>query len=88
MDEVLPVVSEWFALPNFRVLSPGPRHREILTGILTESQSRGPLVTDAHLAALAIEHGATLCTTDRDFRRFAGLRLDFPLSAQEPAPGA
>jgi predicted nucleic acid-binding protein len=41
--------------------------------------ARGALIMDAHLAALAIEHGATLCTNDRDFLRFAGLKVEFPL---------
>ena len=80
ISEAVSVVNEWLAQPNFGVLSPGERHWEILSGILAESQSRGPLVTDAHLAALAIEHGATLYTADRDFRRFAGLRVQYPLS--------
>ena len=47
--------------------------------MIDEGQAKGPLVMDAHLAALAIEHGATLCTTDRDFTRFKGLRLLNPL---------
>jgi predicted nucleic acid-binding protein len=47
--------------------------------LLTKSQARGPLIMGAHLAALAIEHGATLCTNDRDFLRFPGLKVEFPL---------
>ena len=49
--------------------------------LLADAQARGPLVSDAALAALAIEHGATLCTTDRDFARFPGLRWKNPLDA-------
>ncbi len=56
------------------VLNPGERHREILSRLLPASQARAALVTDAHLAVLAIEHGAVLHTTSRDFSRFAGLR--------------
>jgi len=81
-EEAVSIVNEWLAQPNFGVLSAGERHWEILSALLTESQSRGALVTDAHLAALAVEHGATLYTSDRDFRRFSGLRLEYPLTAQ------
>jgi hypothetical protein len=47
---------------------------------MTKGQPHGPLIMDAHLAALAIEHGATLATTDRDFTRFPGLRILNPLA--------
>jgi predicted nucleic acid-binding protein len=47
--------------------------------MLVAGQARGPLISDAHLAALAMEHGATLVTNDRDFARFAGLRVEYPL---------
>jgi len=70
--EALAVVSEWLS-----------RHFQILSTLLLVAQASGSLVTDAHLAALAIEHGALLCTTDRDFARFPGLRFQNPL--QEPA---
>ena len=51
---------------------------------MVDGEAQGPLVMDAHLAAPAIEHGATLCTKDRDFARFPGLRFRNPLSANEP----
>jgi uncharacterized protein len=50
-------------------------------GLLVEAQVSGPLVMDAFLAALALENGATLVTTDRDFSRFPKLRLSDPTSA-------
>ena len=59
--------------PGVRVVVPTARHWAILEGLIVDSKARGPLVSDAHLAALAIEHGATLYTTDRDFSRFDGL---------------
>jgi toxin-antitoxin system PIN domain toxin len=77
--EASATVSEWLALPNVSVPSPGDRHWAILSRLLTEGQVRGALVTDAHLAALAIEHGATIATVDRDFARFPGLRFFNPL---------
>jgi predicted nucleic acid-binding protein len=64
-----------------RVLVEGERHWSILSGLLTEGQAVGPLVMDAHLAALAIEHGAILYTTDRAFSRFAELETVNPIEA-------
>jgi toxin-antitoxin system PIN domain toxin len=72
-------VSSWLALPAISTIDPGERYWEVLKGLLHRAQVSGPLVTDAALAALAIEHGATLCTTDRDFARFPGLRTFNPL---------
>jgi toxin-antitoxin system PIN domain toxin len=79
ITEALNTVSEWLSLHIVRVLDPGERHFGILTSLLPQAQARGPLVMDGHLAALAIEHGATLCTTDKDFARFPGVRLFNPL---------
>ena len=72
-------VSSWLALPSVAPLDPGERYWDILRELLHRAQVTGPLVSDAALAALAIEHGATLCTTDRDFARFPGLRTITPL---------
>lgn len=74
-------VSSWLARPNVGILEPGERHWEILRRLLEEGQVAGPLVTDAALAALAIEHGATLHTTDRDFSRFTGLKWKNPIAS-------
>ena len=60
-------------------LEPGERHWPIFRSLAADGQISGPLVMDAALAAIAIEHGATLCTTDRDFARFAGLSWKNPL---------
>ena len=72
-------VDEWLDCPAVSIVHPGERHWGVLRRLLPAAQARGPLVTDAHLAALAIEHGATLYTTDRDFSRFQGLRTRNPL---------
>ena len=61
------------------VPNPAEQFWERFRAQVTEAQVKGPLVTDAALAALALEHGAVLCTTDRDFRRFRGLRVENPL---------
>ena len=79
LDEAVRHVDSWFRQPATRLVQPTERHWPILSRLLPDAQARGPLVMDAHLAALAIEHGATLCTTDRDFSRFPGLRVFDPL---------
>ena len=74
-------VGTWLAQPNAGILDPGERHLEILAALLRDGQASGPLVMDAALAALAIEHGATLCSTDRDLARFAGLDWHDPVAS-------
>ncbi len=61
--------------PKVTVVEPGPRHAEILERLVMENQATGPLLTDAVLAALAVEHGGTLAYTDRGFARFGGTAL-------------
>lgn len=73
------IVREWLALPSVTILHPGEAHWEILAELIVRAKVQGPLVSDAHLAALAIEHGATLYSTDHDFARFPGLRWVDPL---------
>ncbi len=80
MPEAVSAVSEWLEQPAVWILDPGERHWSVLQRLLPDAQAGGPLVVDAHLAALAIEHGATLCTHDRDFARFPGLRVSYPLA--------
>ena len=79
LQEAGEIVSGWLSNPDVSLLQPTERHWNILSNLLTDSQAKGPLVMDADLAALAIEHGAVLCSTDRDFTRFKGLRLLNPL---------
>jgi uncharacterized protein len=73
-------ISSWFAEPAAGILEPGERHWEILRGLVRGGQAAGPLVMDAFLAAIALEHGATGCTTDRDFSPFSGLKWINPLA--------
>ena len=79
-DEAIEIVSAWFSRPNVSLVQPTERHWTILADTLRDAQVRGPPVSDAHLAALAIEHGAKLATTDRDFARFKGLETIDPLA--------
>lgn len=73
-------VSEWLAVPGVEPLNPGERHWKLLAQMAIEHRCSGPLLSDAHLAALAIENGATLYSADRDFARFRGLRWVNPLA--------
>lgn len=73
------IVEEWLACPAVILVGPSDGYWSLLKEQLVDAQVSGPLVTDAALAALAIEQGARLCTTDRDFRRFLGLKLIDPL---------
>lgn len=72
-------VTEWLDLETVWVPVPGTRHRELMADLLTQIGETPALVPDAHLAALAIEHGLTLCSTDGDFGRFPSLRWQNPL---------
>jgi toxin-antitoxin system PIN domain toxin len=79
LDEACAHVASWLARPMVALLEPGQRHWDILRRLLVSTQAAGNLVTDAHLAALAIEHGAELLSTDRDFARFEDLSWRDPL---------
>ena len=66
------------ARSNCVVLEPGPRHWSIFEQLCVDTNTRGPRVTDAWLAALAIEHGCEWITFDRDYARFPGLKWSVP----------
>lgn len=72
-------VEAWLACPVAWIPQPTERHREVLGSFLKGEARRANLVADAHLAALAVEHGLILCSTDGDFARFPGLRWENPL---------
>jgi hypothetical protein len=80
VDAACATARSWLAQPQVNVLHPGDRHGEILFGLLGSLGTAGNLTTDAHLAALAIEHQAELHSTDADFKRFPGLRWSNPLT--------
>jgi toxin-antitoxin system PIN domain toxin len=81
VDEALDVVDGWLARPNVIVVHPTDRHARILRELLAPFGTGGNLTTDAHLAALSIEHGAELCSSDADYSRFPGVRWQDPLRA-------
>jgi uncharacterized protein len=76
----LDYVDRWLAHPITTVIAPTGRHPQVLRDLLGGTGTAGNLVADAHLAALAIEHGAVLCSADRDFGRFRGLEWTNPLA--------
>jgi uncharacterized protein len=74
------MIDAWMEQPSVDIIEPGPRHRTILRGLLLALGTGGNLTSDAHLAALALEHQAELCSVDNDFLRFPGLRWRNPLA--------
>lgn len=78
--EALDLVDSWLSQPNATVLHPTDRHSHLLRELLAPLGTAGNLTSDAHLAALAIEHGAELCSGDADFGRFAGVQWTNPLT--------
>lgn len=74
-------VDSWLGAPVATVVHPGRQHAGHMRELLMPLGTAGNLTTDAHLAALAIEHGAELCSSDNDFSRFKGLRWVNPLLA-------
>jgi uncharacterized protein len=78
VDEATGQVETWLTGPAAVIAHPTSRHAALLRGLLRESGTAGNLTTDAHLAALAIEHGADIVSFDRDFARFSGVRHRLP----------
>lgn len=74
------IVDEWLSHPAVETIEPTERHWEVFKDLLAPLGTAGNLIADAHLAALAIERGARLCSTDNDFARFAQLRWSNPLA--------
>ncbi|MCM2313427.1 MAG: PIN domain-containing protein [Steroidobacteraceae bacterium] len=79
--EAVAIVDEWLTCPQAILVAPGEDHWSLLKRQLVDGQASGALVPDAALAALALERGATLCSTDRDFARFRALKLVNPIAA-------
>lgn len=79
---VCAIVESWLARPNVAVVGHGERFWALFRTQVDEAQISGPLVTDTALAALALENGAVLCSTDRDFRRFKSLQVLDPLEQE------
>ena len=78
-ERAVAFVDEWLAQPYVTAVSPGQGHWPILRKLLRDSGTAGNLTSDAHLAAVALELGASVCSTDADFGRFAGVERISPL---------
>ena len=81
VEQALELIESWIARPCATIVDPTDRHLSLLRELLGPLGTAGNLTTDAHLAALAIEHGAELCSSDHDFARFSGLRWTDPLAS-------
>lgn len=81
-DGAVAKMNAWLAQPTAHIIDAGDQHWERLAESVRLTQSRGNLIQDAHLAALAAEQGATLYSTDADFSRFPGLKWKNPLSGK------
>jgi uncharacterized protein len=80
IEEALDYVDGWLSQPVARIVEPTQRHAAVLRDLLEPLGAGGNLVSDAHLAALAIEHGAEMYSRDNDFARFSGVRWVDPLA--------
>ncbi len=76
--KAIDLVESWLQRTNVHLIGPTDAHWRTLKDLAVAGQARGPLMMDAHLAALTVEHGGTLATADRDFSRFPGLRTIDP----------
>jgi uncharacterized protein len=81
--EAVEIVDRWLEQPNVRLLAPGENHWGLLRQTIVAGQARGRTITDAQLAAITLEYGGELCTTDRDFARFPNLRWSNPLESTQ-----
>jgi toxin-antitoxin system PIN domain toxin len=81
-DRAWGYVRDWLAAGPAWIPSPTERHAEVLGGLVTRYQLRGNLISDAQVAALAIEHGLTVCSADTDFARFSEIRWENPLAGR------
>jgi hypothetical protein len=79
-DQAFAVVESWLRQPCVTIVHPTDRHAAVLKGLLLPLGTAGNLTSDAHLAALSIEHGAEVCSGDADFARFPGVRWSNPLA--------
>jgi uncharacterized protein len=85
LEEALDLIDSWLTQPCATVVQPTDRHSQLLRELLAPLGTAGNLTSDAHLAALAIEHGAELCSADADFTRFPRVRWVNPLAGQTGA---
>lgn len=81
LEQATNTVDSWLALPHVRILYPGDAHWGLYQRLASQANLRGSGLTDAAIAAIALEHGGTIHTNDRDFARFPNLPCHYPLQA-------
>jgi uncharacterized protein len=81
LNETMDRVQSWIDQPCIRIIQPTEQHWDILQRMLHDGNATANLVSDAHLAALAVEHNCQLCSTDADFARFPKLNWRNPISS-------
>ncbi len=79
-SQALDIIESWLSQPCATIVHPGERHPRLLRELFKRLGTGGNITSDAHLAALAMEHGAELCSADSDFSRFPALRWRNPLT--------
>jgi uncharacterized protein len=79
LGEAVERVQSWFDQPCVRIIYPGEQHWAIFQVMLRDGKAIGSLVSDAHLAAMAVEHNCILQSTEVDFARFKGLKWNNPI---------
>jgi toxin-antitoxin system PIN domain toxin len=79
LEKAIGFVTEWLDQPYVHAVGPGEGHWAVLQNLLRDTGTAGNLTSDAHVAALALEHGAAVCSTDADFGRFPGVERISPL---------
>lgn len=79
-DEAITRVKSWFDQPCVRIIHPTDEHWSLFAKMIRDSGATANLISDAHLAALALEHNCDFCSTDSDFARFPGLKWSNPLA--------
>jgi hypothetical protein len=79
VEQATTIMDDWLSLPGVRLIAPGHNHWPVLRELLAATGTAGNLTTDAHIAALAIEHGAIVYSADNGFKRFSGVRHINPL---------
>jgi uncharacterized protein len=80
VNQAIGFIDDWLGQPHVAFIGPGEGHWPVLRNLLVTGGAAGNLTSDAHLAALAIEHGCEIASSDNDFRRFPGITLVNPLS--------
>jgi toxin-antitoxin system PIN domain toxin len=80
LEQAIGFIDDWLAQPCVALVGPGDAHWPVLKNLLITGGAAGNLTSDAHLAALAIEHGCEIASADNDFRRFTGVTLVNPLA--------